>query len=162
MAPFDPELFRPALKGNKFEDFKIGDVFVHHWGRTLTSADNMIFCTATCTWSPMYMNAEYARHHQHCDVVINPMLVLCVTVGLSVEDLSEAGGVFLGVDDCTFHRPVYPGDTINARSAVVGSRLSRSRPNDGIVTWHSKAFNQHDSLVLEFRRTNLVGRRNEA
>ena len=52
------------------------------------------------------------------NAVINPFLVLCTVVGLSVEDLSEAGGPFLGIDELTFHRPVYPGDTLTARSDV--------------------------------------------
>ena len=63
------------------------------------------------------------------------MLVLCTAVGLSVEDLSESGGPFLGIDDCVFLRPVYPGDTITAISRVVRMRTSASKPGVGIVTW---------------------------
>ncbi len=87
------------------------------------------------------------------------MLVLSTVVGLSVEDLSEAGGPFLGVEDCTFHRPVHPGDTVTARSTVVETRESRSRPNVGIVTWHTEGHNQHGELVIDFVRTNLVAKR---
>ena len=67
------------------------------------------------------------------------MLVLCTVVGMSVEDLSEYGGAFLGVEDCTFHRPVYPGDTLTARSTVAAARPSNSRPG-GIVTWHTEGY----------------------
>jgi acyl dehydratase len=77
-------------------------------------------------------------------------------VGLSVEDLSEAGGAFLGMEDVTFHRPVYPGDTLTAASTVVDKRESSSRPNDGIVTWHTEAHNQRGEMVVDYRRTNLV------
>jgi itaconyl-CoA hydratase len=84
---------------------------------------------------------------------------LCTVVGLSVEDLSEAGGPFLGMEDCTFHRPVYPGDTLTARSTVVEARESESRPNVGIVTWHTEAHNQRGELVVDYRRTNLVAKR---
>ena len=41
-------------------------------------------------------------------MVVDPLLVLCTVIGLSVEDLSEAGGPFLGVEDVEFLRPVYP------------------------------------------------------
>ena len=70
------------------------------------------------------------------------MLVLCTAVGLSVEDLSEAGGPFLGVNEIRFLEPVYPGDTLSARSTVVDARESGSRPDFGIVTWETEASNQ--------------------
>ena len=158
---FDPASFPLARKGNRFEDFEVGQVWTHHWGRTITAGDNALFSTATCHWSPMYLNVEYARAHGHPDVVVNPMLVLCTVVGLSVEDLSETGGPFLGMEGCTFHRSVYPGDTVTARSTVVDARASESRPNVGVVTWHTEAHNQRGELVLEYRRTNLVAKRKQ-
>jgi len=81
---------------------------------------------------------------------------------MSVEDLSEAGGPFLGVEDCRFLSPVYPGDTITARSVVLDKRESSSRPTSGIVTWQTTVTNQRGEVVLEYRRTNLVAKRREA
>src|SRR6185369_766485 len=162
MPPFDPTGFRLARKGNQFEDFEVGQVWTHHWGRTITPGDNAIFSTATCHWSPMYLNAEYARAHDHPDTVVNPMLALCVAVGLSVEDLSEGGGPFLGVEECRFYRPIYPGDTLTARSTVLATIQSRSHPEAGIVTWHTEAHDQRGELVLDFKRSNLVARRRSA
>jgi acyl dehydratase len=145
--------------GHQYEDFEPEQVLAHHWGRTMTAADSIAFSTVTCAWNPLYLNAEYARSHGHPDVVINPMLVLCTAVGLSVEDLSEAGGPFLGVDEARFHRTVYPGDTITAASRVLDKRESASRPGTGIVTWTTEVRNQRADVVLEYRRTNLVARR---
>ena len=156
MSAFDPSSFEVVGKGNRFEAFHVGDVFEHHWGRTLNAGDNSLFSTSTLNWNPLHLNAEYARAHGHPDVVVNPMLVLCTVVGLTVEDLSEAGGPFLGVEDCTFHRPVHPGDTLTARSTVVDVRESASRPADGIVTWRTEAHNQRGELVVDYQRTNLV------
>jgi itaconyl-CoA hydratase len=162
VAELDIASFQPVVKGNQFEDFAEGQTLVHHWGRTITDGDNAVFSTATCNWNPMHLNAEFARLHGHRDVVVNPMLVLCTAVGLSVEDLSEAGGPFLGIEDCTFHRPVYPGDTITATSSVVSTRSSASNPRTGIVTWHTDVVNQDGALVLDYRRTNLVRKRTGA
>lgn len=159
MTEFDASTFPVVVKGNKFEDFEVGAVYDHHWGRTLTSGDNAVFSTAMCNWNPMHLNAEFARAHGHPDVVLNPMLVLCTVVGMSVEDLSEAGGPFLGVEDCSFPVRVHPGDTVVARSTVVDVRTSASRQDYGIVTWHTVGRNQRDEVVVEFHRTNLVARR---
>ncbi len=157
----DFDSFPVARKGNQFQDFSEGAVFDHHWGRTVTDGDNAVFSTATCNWNPMHLNAEFARAHGHDDVVVNPMLVLCTVVGLSVEDLSEIGGPFLGMEHVRFHRPVYPGDTLTARSTVIETRSSDSRPKVGIVTWHTEAHNQHGDLVVDYQRTNLVAKRRE-
>jgi itaconyl-CoA hydratase len=161
-SDIDFDSFPVADKGNKYQDFPVGRRFSHHWGRTITDGDNAVFSTATCNWNPMHLNAEFARAHGHPDVVVNPMLVLCTVVGLSVEDLSEAGGPFLGMEGVVFHRPVHPGDTLTAASTVVTQQESASRPGTGIVTWHTEAHNQRDELVLEYDRTNLVAKRREA
>lgn len=159
----DPDLssFPAVTKGNRFEDFTEGQVFDHHWGRTLNEGDNSLFATMALRFVPLYFNAEYARAHGHPGVVVDPLLVLCTVVGLSVEDLSEGGGgPFLGVENVEFREPVYPGDTITARSRVAAKRESDSRPDFGIVTWETEGRNQRGDVVISYRRSNLVGRRN--
>jgi acyl dehydratase len=156
----DPDLssFPVRRRGNPFEAFRPGRVFEHHWGKTVTAGDNSLFAAVTHAYNPHYLNAEAARADGHPDVVVSPMLVLCIVVGLSVEDLSEAGGPFLGIDGLTFHRAVYPGDTLTARSTVVDARESASRPGFGVVTWHTEGRNQHAELVVDYRRSNLVAK----
>lgn len=157
----DPELstFPLVPRGHAFEDFADGQVFEHHWGRTLNAGDNSLFTTMTLAFTPLYFNAEYARAHGHRDVVVDPMLVLCTVVGLSVEDLSEAGGPFLGIEKVDFRLPVYPGDTLTARSQVIARRESTSRPAFGVVTWRTDGFNQHGETVVSYERSNLVAKR---
>lgn len=153
---------RPPIKkhkGNRFEDFAIGQVFDHHWGRTINEGDNSLFTTLTLSFNPLYFNEPYAKELGHPGIVLNPMLVFLTVFGLSVEDLSEAGGLFLGTDDLTFHRPVYPGETLTARSVVIDKRESESRPEQGIVTWHTEGFNERGDRVIDFHRTNLVAKK---
>lgn len=158
----DEQAPRKWLKGNRYEAFVIGQVFVHHWGRTLNEGDNSLFSSLTLSYNPLYFNAEYAKAHDHPRIVLNPLLVFLTVFGLSVEDLSEAGGLFLGVEALTFHTPCYPGDTITARSTVTDKRESDSRPTTGIVTWHTEGFNQRGERVIDFRRTNFVAKGDRA
>lgn len=146
-------------RGNRFEDFTVGRTFAHHWGRTITDGDASLFASLTLAHNPLFLNAEHARSLGHPNVVVSPLQVLCTTVGLSVEDLSEAGGPFLGVDDCTFPTPVHPGDTITASSTVIAARESASRPTAGIVTWRTEGTNQRGELVVALTRTNLIAKR---
>jgi itaconyl-CoA hydratase len=156
--PFDSSSFERVVRTHHFEDFEVGQVYTHHWGRTITAADNVLFSTSMCCWLPLYLNVTYAQSHGHPDNPVHPMLALCTVVGMSTEDLSEGGGAFLGLEDCSFHLPIYPGDTLLARSTVVATRPSQSRPG-GIVSWHTEALNQRGELVVEFTRTNLVAAR---
>ncbi|MBB4642188.1 MaoC family dehydratase [Rhizorhapis suberifaciens] len=146
-------------KGNLYEDFFVGQKFDHHWGRTITESDNTLFTTITLSFVPLYFNRAYARQQGHPDIVLNPQLVFNVALGLSVEDCSEAGGPFLGVYDLRYHRPAYPGVTLTASSSTVEARISGSNPAFGIVTWETEGRDQDGNLLVSFRRSNLVRRR---
>lgn len=147
-------------KGNRYEDFEVGQTFSHHWGRTINEGDNSFFSTTTVNANPMYFNSDYAKKLGYDDVVVNHLLAFNVVFGMSVQDLSELGGPFLGIEDLNFHKTVYPGDTLYADSEVVSMRESESRPSQGIVTWHTKGTFPDGTLALEFKRTNLVAKRN--
>lgn len=142
-------------RGREYDEFAVGDVYRHHWGRTVTEADAIAFATQTLQYNPIYLNAERARQLGHPGLVVSPYLVLALVVGLSVEDLSERSEAFLGLDAVEFCEPVYPGDTITALSAVQAQRRSRSNPANGIVTWATEGRNQHNRRVVTFTRSNL-------
>lgn len=146
-------------KGHLYEDFSVGQVMEHHWGRTISESDTLLFTTLTLSFNPMYSNREFAKAHGHKDIVVNPLLVFNVVLGLSVEDLSEIGGPFVGVGKLSYREPVYPGDTLISRSTTVACRISESNPSNGIVTWHTEGFNQTGARVIDFERSNLVRRR---
>jgi itaconyl-CoA hydratase len=142
-------------RGLFYEDFEEGRSFQHHWGRTLTDFDTVWFSTTTMNFNRLYFDAEHARANGHPGLVVNPLLVYNVVLGLSVEDLTEAGGPFLGVDGLRFGTPVYPGDTVTAGSVVVSRRPSASRPGWGIVEFHTTGRNQRGETVVDYHRRNL-------
>lgn len=146
-------------KGRLFEDFYQGQAFDHHWGRTILESDTILFSTLTLSYNPLYFNRPYAIEHGHSDIVVNPQLLFNVVLGLSVEDCSEIGGPFLGVFDLEYHRAVYPGITVRARSNTVEVRVSGSNPANGIVTWETEGLDEAGERVVSFRRSNLVARR---
>jgi len=146
---------RTVLHGHLFEDFTLEREFHHHWGRTIELHDSTLLSTMTLNFNPLYFNREYARALGHPDIVINPQWVWLVISGMSVEDLSEAGGPFVGVDDMRFPAPTYPGDTLYATSTVVTARESKSRPGWGLVTWETVGRKQTGDIVIRYLRTNL-------
>jgi acyl dehydratase len=58
--------------------------------------------------------------------------------------------------------PVFEGDTLYSRSEVLEVRPSRSRPEVGLVSVATTGFNQDGTVVITFRRTLLVYRRETA
>jgi itaconyl-CoA hydratase len=146
-------------RGNRYENFDIGRCFTHHWGRTVTATDNTLFSTLTLHYNPHYTNEAFAVAHGHPTTPVNPLLVFNTVFGLSVEDLSEGGGPFLGVDELSYLETVYPGDTLYARSEVIVKRLTTNRPGYGIVTWRTRGTNQRGDEVIAFKRSNLVKQR---
>ncbi len=147
---------RPWPRGHRYEDFEVGQKFVHHWGRTVTAADNTLFSTLTLHYNPHYTNEAFAAAHGHPATPVNPLLVFNTVFGLTVEDLSEGGGPFLGVEELSYLATVYPGDTLRARSEVIDKRLASNRPGYGIVTWHTQGTNQRGEEVITYKRANLV------
>lgn len=125
----------------------------------MLDADSVLFSTLTLAFNPLYLNRERARAAGHPDLVVNPLLVFGVVFGLSVEDLSEKGGLFLGVEELSYARDVYPGETLTARSEVLASRPSAGHPGHGIVTWRTQGLDARGQIVIEFTRSNLVVKR---
>jgi acyl dehydratase len=153
---------RPWPRGNRFEDFEIGRKFAHHWGRTISQADSQTFSILTLHYNPHYTNEAFAVAHGHPTTPVNPLLVFNTVFGLSVEDLSEGGGPFLGVNKLEFAKPVYPGDTLYAQSEVIAARLSDKRPGYGIATWKTVGTNQNGEVVVSYERSNLVRTREQS
>ena len=162
MSDPDFSTFKPWRRGNQFEDFDVGQTFDHHWGRTLSAGEASLFSSVALRYCPLYLNAEYAKSEGHEDMVVDPLLVLATAIGLSVEDLSEAGGPFLGVNQVEFEAPFYPGDTLTCASEVIDKRESESRSKTGIVTWRTTGRKQDGQVVVRYTRTNLVAKKRRA
>lgn len=145
--------------GRFFEDFEIGDVYKHPYGRTVTETDNVWLSNVTMNTNPMHFNEPYAASTEFDERLVNGLVVIATAVGMSVIDVSQNATANLGYDAVRHHSPVYHGDTLFAESEVLSKRESESRPRAGIVTTELRAYNQDGEHVLTLERTNLVLRR---
>jgi acyl dehydratase len=68
----------------------------------------------------------------------------------------------LGWDQVRFPKPLFHGDTVHVQTEVLELRDSRSRPDNGIVIFEHRAFNQNGELVAVCKRTALMHRRPSA
>jgi acyl dehydratase len=150
-----------AVGGLYFEEFSVGRVFQHAVRRTLTEADNLFFSALTHNPAALHLDEEYCREHTEFGTrVINSAFTLGLMVGISVGDTTLGTTVAnLGWDEVRFPRPLFPGDTVRVESEVLELRESRSRPQNGIVIFEHRAFNQANELVASCKRSALMLRK---
>ena len=145
------------VSGRWFEQLPVGTVVEHVTRRTVTETDNVLFTTMTMNPAPMHLDAHYAASTEFGRPLVNSMFTLGLVVGLSVPELTLGTIVAqLGMDEIRFPAPVFVGDTIRVQTEVVEARRSASRPQQGVVVFEHRAFNQRDELVCRCRRTGLM------
>ncbi len=145
--------------GRYLEDFKVGDVYEHRPGRTLTDADNIQFSLLTMNNHPLHCDAVYARNSEFGRPLVNSALTLAVVLGMSVADVSAKAIANLGWSDIKLLAPVFPGDTIYAESEVLELRESKSRPTQGVVTVRTTGKKADGTVFMTFVRSVLVPKR---
>jgi acyl dehydratase len=64
-----------------------------------------------------------------------------------------------GVERLRFPCPVRPGDTITGRATVITARPSESKPDRGLITLRTEAYNQDGALVLAMEGLTILRRR---
>lgn len=144
-------------RGLWFEEFAVGTVYRHRPGRTVTEADNVLFTTLTMNAQPLHLDAHWSSSQEFGERVVNSMMTMSTLVGLSVSQLTlDTLVANLGFTSVSFPAPVRHGDTLYAETEVLGKRLSRSRPAQGVVELRHVARNQHGDVVAQIDRTTLV------
>ncbi len=147
---------KDGWKGRCYEDFDVGDVYVHSLGRTVLTTDNSWFTQLTMNTNPLHFDHQYATETEFGRPLVNSCFTLALVTGLSVPDLSQNAMANLGWDEVRLPAPVFEGDTIYAKSEVLAKRESKSRPNVGIVEVRTEGFNQDGTVVITYRRTIMV------
>jgi acyl dehydratase len=149
----------PGWRGRFFEDFRVGDVYAHAIGRTVSEADNTWFTLLTNNTHQAHFNADFAARSAYHRLLVNSCLTLSIVTGLTVSDVSENAIANLGWEDVRLPNPVYVGDTLYAESACLQARSSKSHPEAGVVEVATRGLNQEGTCVMSFRRSMLVYRR---
>lgn len=145
--------------GRFFEDFTPGDVYYHPLGKTVTETDNQWFTLLTQNTARIHFDRVASAGTAFGRPLVNSTYVMALISGQSVIDVSFNVVANLGWDEVRLPAPVFEGDTLYARSKVLETRPSKSRPGEGIVTVATEGYNQDGVVVISFRRTILVYRR---
>ncbi|HVW34653.1 MAG TPA: MaoC family dehydratase [Acidimicrobiia bacterium] len=149
--------------GRYFEDFEVDDVYRHWPGKTITEADDHLFCMITMNHHPLHTNAWYAEEEtQFKKNVVVGNLVYSLVLGMSVPDVSGAAIANLEIESLQHKMPTFHGDTIYAVTKVLDKVESKSKPDRGVVAVETRGYNQRGEEVCYFRRKVLVPKREAA
>ncbi|MET2830652.1 MaoC family dehydratase [Mesorhizobium shangrilense] len=67
-----------------------------------------------------------------------------------------------GIEYVKWKKPVLAGDTLTGHSTIVAKRLSKSRPQLGLITMRAELFNQRGESVFELENTGMFLTRDAA
>lgn len=143
--------------GRYYEDFQIGDIYKHWPGKTITEADNHLFCMMTMAGSPIHIDSNFAKNEMlHGKNLVVGTYIYSLLTGMSVSDISGKAIASLEVNQLKHLLPVYHGDTIYASTEILNKRLSKSRPGEGILSVRTTGINQNDQIICTFERSVLI------
>ena len=147
--------------GLYFEDFVAGTLYKHRLTRTVTQMDNMLFSNMTLNPQPLHIDRHFCETETEWgQPLMNSLFTLGLMVGMSVTDLSVGTTIAnLGMSEVKFPAPLFENDTMSATTEIVGKRVSKSRPDAGIVELHHRAYKQDGTLVAECRRQAFIRKR---
>lgn len=142
--------------GRCFEEFEVGAVYKHWPGRTITEYDDTLFSMLTMNHNPLHIDAYYAESTQFKQRLVVGPLIFSIALGMSVPDVSGKAIANLEFENVKHLAPTFHGDTIYAETRVLDKRLASSKPDRGIVTVETIAYNQRGENVLSFKRRVMV------
>src|ERR1700759_1590757 len=106
------------MTGLYFDEFEIGQKFVHDIRRTVTETDNLLFTVLTHNPQPLHLDIEFCKaNSEFGGILVNSFFTLSLMVGVSVGDTTLGTTVAnLGMDGVKFSNPVRIGDTLRSET----------------------------------------------
>jgi 2-methylfumaryl-CoA hydratase len=147
-----------ARGGNFFEDFYIGQELRHATPRTVSEGDAALYLALTGSRFPQHCSDPFACGNGLPRAPVEDLLAFHIVFGKTVPDISLNAVANLGYADARFLGLVYPGDTLVARSTVIGLKETSSGQT-GIVWVRSQGLKTKGEPVLDYVRWVMVRKR---
>ncbi len=147
--------------GNFFEDFQFGQIITHATPRTVSDGDVALYTALYGSRFVVQSSDVFAKALGYPRAPLDDLLTFHVVFGKTTPDISLNAIANLGYAECRFMNPVYPGDTLNSVSEVIGLK-ENSNKETGTVYVRSTGRNQTGAVVLEYCRWVMVRKRDKS
>src|SRR5437899_4315897 len=124
--------------GRYLEEFEVGAVYKHWPAKTVTEAEDHLFCLITMNHHPLHLNDVYASQSQQGQNVVVGPLVYSLALGMSVADVSGKAIANLATEEIKHPAPVFHGDTLFCESEGLATKESKSKQDWGIGRAHTR------------------------
>jgi acyl dehydratase len=139
-----------------FDDLAPGDTFTSS-SFTLTEQELLEFARKYDA-QPFHIDAEAAASSHFGGLVAGGFQTAALAWALALRTgvFTKCALAGFGVDGLRWFKPVRPGDTLTCRFEVLETRISSSRPGQGIAVPRFDLFNQNNDLVFTMRLALLL------
>ena len=142
-----------------FEDFPTG--LSVELGSVTLSAESIMAFAREYDPQPMHVDPVRAAESIYGGLIASGWQTAASYMRLLVDEVigPSASLGSPGLDNLRWLKPVKPGDTLRGRFTVLEAKLSRSRPDWGIVRSRGEMLNQAEEVVMQIEAVNFFGRR---
>ena len=143
----------------QFDDMAPGMRF-ESLGKTLSEAEILDFAFQYDP-QPFHIDIEYANAGPYGGLIASGIQTIAVALRMMVQTRVFAPEIVMGspgVEELRWLQPVRPGDTIRSTGEILETRVSRSKPERGLVRYRLDVLNQRDDVVMTMTSTTIVRR----
>jgi acyl dehydratase len=142
-----------------FEDFPVGEVF--EYGDRLVTAEEIVEFARQFDPQPFHLDEAAARGTQAGGLIASGWQTACLLMRMSCDGfvLRTASQGAPGMEELNWVKPVRPGDRLRARRTTLSARVSRSRPEIGLVGFQFEVLNQDGETVMTQKNVMMIRRR---
>ena len=154
--------FASARDARWFEDYVPGSAY--EFGRYLVGEDELVDFARRYDPQPFHIDAEAAARSPYGGLITSGWHTCAIMMRMMVDHFvsSVASLGSPGVDEVRWIKPVRPGDTLRVRITVLEARVSRSKPDRGLVHSGIEVLNQDDVVVMTMKTLGFFLRRDTA
>jgi acyl dehydratase len=159
MTTLSEEDFAAPIEDRWFEDYEPGAVY--EYGYATLTEDELLDYARRFDPQPIHIDPEYAKAGAFGGLIASGWHTSALMMRLLADHyLSKVASLASpGVDELRWPAPVRAGDRLRLRTTIVETRVSRSKPDRGVVRTKAEMLNQDDVVVLSLLAVNMVSRR---
>jgi acyl dehydratase len=132
-----------------FDDFHLGQKF-HSNGSVKVTAQEITEFAQKYDPQPFHLDEAAGKSTFFQGQAASGWLTAALVMRMRVETIHVVGGMIgAGVEEIRWTEPVRPNDVLRSDTEVVGLRVSKSRPELGLVTIYTLVLNQNDKVVMK-------------
>ncbi len=151
--------FATPVEDRWFEDYVPGSVY--EFGHLGVSEEEVVAFAQLYDPQAIHNDPGWAASGPFQGLIASGVQTIALCMRLYVDHYisSVASLASPGLDEVRWPHPVRPGDRLRLRVTVADARLSRSKPDRGLVRTLVEGLNQDDQMVLSFTAINFFARR---